>query len=86
MDNKILQGKELEEKIKQVVAELFEEQEFCEKNGHVERKGYSHIASGSNTGTRVYTTCERCGMMYERGLTSEEWNEFNKLMNTPMTI
>jgi hypothetical protein len=67
------------------LAEHFEKMEYCEKKGHKEIKGSSHIASGSG-GTRVYAHCSRCGSMYERNLTSKEWESFDEAMNTPFTI
>jgi len=56
----------------------------CEEKGHVEKSSYT--ASGSHTGTRRYCTCGRCGMMYERSLTSEEYERFDRDMRQPMTI
>lgn len=55
----------------------------CQEKGHVEKS--SHIASGPG-GTRVYANCSRCGMMYDRSLTSKESEDFYKFMNTPFTI
>lgn len=62
------------------VGQLIEKFDYCEKNGHSEKKGSSYFASGPS-GIRVYATCLRCKMPYERKLTSEEWESFDKLMN-----
>ena len=64
-------------------AELFKKIKYCNENGHSE--GSSHMGCGQS-GTKVYAVCKRCGMGYDRPLTSKEWEEFNKHMNTPMTI
>ena len=62
------------------VGKLIEKFDYCKKNGHSEKKGSSYFASGPS-GTRVYATCSNCKMQYERKLTSEEWESFDKLMN-----
>ncbi|MFW9882535.1 MAG: hypothetical protein ACFFG0_56455 [Candidatus Thorarchaeota archaeon] len=59
---------------------------YCREHGHKEKKGHASISSSSHMGTRVYATCSRCGQMYERGLTTEEWERFDKAMRTPFTI
>jgi len=56
---------------------------ICDEKGHVEKS--SHVGSGPG-GTRAYATCKRCKMMYDRGLTSKESEDFVKLMRTPFTI
>jgi transketolase N-terminal domain/subunit len=81
-----LQDKELEERIKKVMTELIEKQKHYEENGHVKKEDSSYIASGSHTGTRVYATCAKCGMMYYRALGPKEQECFNSSMRTPFTI
>lgn len=69
----------------EIILELIKKRKICEKEGHKEKEGYSSISSGIG-GTKKYCHCEKCGMMYERYLTFEEWKEFSELMNTPMNI
>ncbi|MDP3758445.1 MAG: hypothetical protein Q8Q86_01900 [Candidatus Daviesbacteria bacterium] len=65
------------------IIELAEKIKYCNENGHKESS--LNISSGQS-GTKVYVNCSRCGVPYQRGLTSEEWENHNKIMNTPMTI
>jgi len=65
------------------VAEFSEKIKYCKKHGHT--KGSSHIGSGQS-GTKVYVNCAHCGMNYDRPLTQKEWENFDKMMNTPMII
>jgi len=53
--------------------------------GHKPRKNSSYISSGIG-GTRINEICRKCGMFYERNLTLEEMNKFEKDMRTPYTI
>lgn len=72
---------ELSSKIK--IAELAEKIEYCEKHGHIH--GSENTASGAG-GTKVYGFCKRCGSEYARGLSVDEWDNFNRMMNTPFNI
>jgi len=64
-------------------AEFAEKIKYCKKYGHTE--DWLHICSGQS-GTKVYANCARCGMNYERNLSVKEWENFDKMMNTPMSI
>lgn len=72
-----------QEKTNKVIKELAKKIKYCNENGHTE--GSSNISSGQS-GTKVYANCTRCEMDYQRGLTTKEWADFDKEMNTPMTI
>ncbi len=65
------------------IAEFVEKMRYCKEHGHTPKS--EHISSGQG-GTRVYGDCKRCRMGYNRPLSSKEWENFHKIMNTPMTI
>jgi hypothetical protein len=74
---------ELQKEIK--LKNFYEKIKRCEDKGHKPKKNSGYVASGQG-GTRVYKECSRCGMLYERCLTSKESGDFDKMMRTPMTI
>lgn len=63
------------------VIEHFNKIENCKREGH---KGESVLSCDSSGKMLCY--CHSCGDMYDRGMTSEESGNFNKLMKTPMAI
>ena len=58
--------------------------QICAIKGHKER--VLSIAYNSRRGARTYVRCKRCGAMYERSLTTEEKDDFYKIMTTPFNI
>ena len=65
------------------LTELGEKIKYCKEQGHSPK---SESISSGQSGTKVYGECKRCGMGYTRPLSSKEWENFNRMMNTPMTI
>jgi hypothetical protein len=56
----------------------------CNSTGHVS-SGHGSIIS-SHREIKVYDTCERCNLLYERKPTPKELEDYKKLMKTAFTV
>ena len=59
--------------------EMSNKYSYCKKHGHNEKINYFGSAG-------TYCQCKRCGCIYTRRMTSEEWESFDRLMKTPFNI
>lgn len=60
---------------------------YCrEHGGHVHDKEHEWTSARNYEVPKAHGFCKRCGFMYERNLDAGEISQWDKIMQTPMTI
>ncbi len=65
--------------------DLEKKMKYCQEHGHKERKNSSYASSNCGR-VKVWADCSRCGVNYERELTSKERKDWDEMMKEEVTI